>query len=129
MLFHVTWEFIDPSEEGARRSLAVFQSWQPAPGNEFKGFYGFPYGRRRGAALQRLDQRREGGVRVRPDLLLHRLDLAREVCRLRLADQRRGEREEDVVLLVDVPAQHAAEEQQRPGRLLLGARLARLQAG
>ena len=37
MLFHVTWEFIDPSEEGARRSLAVFQSWQPAPGNEFKG--------------------------------------------------------------------------------------------
>ncbi|HEY4684911.1 MAG TPA: DUF3303 family protein [Dehalococcoidia bacterium] len=44
MLFHVTWEFIDPSEEGARRSLAVFQSWQPAPGNEFKGFYGFADG-------------------------------------------------------------------------------------
>lgn len=41
MLFHVTWEFIDSTEEGAARSLAVFQNWQPPAGAEFKGFYGF----------------------------------------------------------------------------------------
>jgi Domain of unknown function (DUF3303) len=41
MLFHVTWEFIDTSEEGAARSLQVFQNWQPPAGAEFKGFYGF----------------------------------------------------------------------------------------
>jgi hypothetical protein len=29
MLFHVTWEFIDTSEDGIRRSLAVFSKWQP----------------------------------------------------------------------------------------------------
>jgi hypothetical protein len=40
MLFHVTWEFKDSSEEGGRRSLKVFASWQPPPGAEFKGFYG-----------------------------------------------------------------------------------------
>ncbi len=40
MLFHVTWQFIDTSEEGQRRSLKVFESWQPPAGAEFKGFYG-----------------------------------------------------------------------------------------
>jgi len=44
MLFHVTWEFIDTSEEGNRRSLAVFAKWQPPEGAEFKGFYGFASG-------------------------------------------------------------------------------------
>jgi hypothetical protein len=41
MLFHVTWDFIDTSEEGERRSLAVFEQWQPPAGAEFKGFWGF----------------------------------------------------------------------------------------
>ncbi len=44
MLFHVTWEFIDTSEEGQRRSLGVFAQWQPPAGAEFKGFYGFATG-------------------------------------------------------------------------------------
>ena len=44
MLFHVTWEFTDESEEGSRRSLAVFSAWQPPEGAEFKGFYGFAGG-------------------------------------------------------------------------------------
>lgn len=41
MLFHVTWEFIDTSEEGVARSLAVFSKWQPPAGAQFLGFYGF----------------------------------------------------------------------------------------
>jgi Domain of unknown function (DUF3303) len=41
MLFHVTWEFVDSSEEGEKRSLEVFANWQPPAGAEFKGFYGF----------------------------------------------------------------------------------------
>lgn len=41
MLFHVRWEFVDTTEEGERRSLAVFSSWQPPAGAEFQGFYGF----------------------------------------------------------------------------------------
>jgi Domain of unknown function (DUF3303) len=44
MLFHVTWEFIDTSEDGVRRSLGVFAKWQPPDGVEFKGFYGFADG-------------------------------------------------------------------------------------
>src|SRR5271170_2041764 len=44
MLFHVTWQFIDRSEEGQRRSLAVFGTWQPPAGSEVKGFYGFADG-------------------------------------------------------------------------------------
>lgn len=43
MLFHVTWQFIDQSEEGQRRSLSLFQKWTPGPG-EFKAFYGFADG-------------------------------------------------------------------------------------
>ena len=45
MLFHVTWRFSDTSEEGERRSLAVFAAWQPPAGAEFKGFYGTADGR------------------------------------------------------------------------------------
>lgn len=45
MLFHVTWEFSDTSEDGGRRSLAVFAAWQPPAGAEFKGFYGTADGR------------------------------------------------------------------------------------
>ena len=41
MLFHVTWEFVDTTEQGEKRSLAVFAKWQPPAGAEFKGFYGF----------------------------------------------------------------------------------------
>ena len=44
VLFHVTWEFIDTSEDGIRRSLGVFSQWQPPAGAEFKGFYGFADG-------------------------------------------------------------------------------------
>ena len=44
MLFHVSWEFIDQSEAGTKRSLTVFQNWQPPAGAEFKGFYGFADG-------------------------------------------------------------------------------------
>ena len=44
MLFHVTWEFTDRTEEGERRSLAVFSKWQPPASAEFKGFYGFADG-------------------------------------------------------------------------------------
>ena len=40
MLFHVTWTFINVSEDSQRRSLAVFAAWQPPAGAEFKGFYG-----------------------------------------------------------------------------------------
>lgn len=41
MLFHVTWEFVDTSEEGEKRSLDIFSNWQPPAGAEFRGFYGF----------------------------------------------------------------------------------------
>ena len=44
MLFHVTWQFIDQSEESERRSLAVFSQWQPPEGAQFQGFYGFADG-------------------------------------------------------------------------------------
>jgi hypothetical protein len=44
VLFHVTWEFINQSEESERRSLAVFAQWQPPAGAEFQGFYGFADG-------------------------------------------------------------------------------------
>jgi hypothetical protein len=44
VLFHVTWEFIDTREDSIRRSLGVFQKWQPPAGAEFKGFYGMADG-------------------------------------------------------------------------------------
>jgi hypothetical protein len=40
MLFLVTWEFIDNSEEGQARTLQLFSKWQPGPAL-FQGFYGF----------------------------------------------------------------------------------------
>lgn len=44
MLFHVMWEFRDTTEEGSKRSLAVFAAWTPPPGAEFRGFYSFASG-------------------------------------------------------------------------------------
>jgi hypothetical protein len=44
MLFHVTWDFIDLSEAGQKRSLQLFSKWQPAPG-QFQAFYDFADGR------------------------------------------------------------------------------------
>lgn len=41
MLFLVTWDFTDTSEEGIERSLAVFQNWKPPEEVEFRGFYGY----------------------------------------------------------------------------------------
>jgi Protein of unknown function (DUF3303) len=41
MLFHVTWDFADSSEESEKRSLQVFAAWQPPEGVDFQGFYGF----------------------------------------------------------------------------------------
>ena len=43
MLFHVTWEFIDSSEAGQKRSNLLFSKWQPGPGR-FQAFYGFADG-------------------------------------------------------------------------------------
>jgi len=43
MLFHLTWEFIDTSEAGSKRSLKLFSKWQPGPGT-FQAFYGFADG-------------------------------------------------------------------------------------
>jgi len=54
MLFHVAWDFIDTSEDGVRRSLAVFSKWQPPAGAEFQGFYGFADGSG-GAAIVEVD--------------------------------------------------------------------------
>lgn len=44
MLFHVTWEFVDSSEEGGKRSLGIFSQWQPPAGADFQAFYGFASG-------------------------------------------------------------------------------------
>jgi len=44
MLFHVSWEFIDTSEEAERRNLNVFSNWSPPAETVFKGFYGFADG-------------------------------------------------------------------------------------
>ena len=41
MLFHAEWEFTDRSEEGQKRSLAVFSRWQPPEGTDFQAFYGY----------------------------------------------------------------------------------------
>ena len=43
MLFLVTWEFIDSSEEGEQASLNLFSKWQPGPAT-FQGFYGYADG-------------------------------------------------------------------------------------
>ena len=44
MLFCVTWEFNDLSEDETVRSLAVFEKWQPPEGAQFQGFYGYADG-------------------------------------------------------------------------------------
>ena len=44
MLFMVSWEFIDISEAGEKRSLEVFSRWQPPEGSDFQRFYGFADG-------------------------------------------------------------------------------------
>jgi len=44
MLFHVTWDFIDNSDEAQRQGLAMLGKWQPPAGAEFKGFYSFADG-------------------------------------------------------------------------------------
>ena len=41
MLFHVSWEFTDTSEEGVKRSLEVLARWSPPEGTDFHAFYGF----------------------------------------------------------------------------------------
>jgi len=43
MLFHVTWEYIDTTEAGQKRSLQLFSKWQPGPG-QFQAFYDFADG-------------------------------------------------------------------------------------
>ena len=43
MLFLVTWDFIDVSDEAQERVLQLFSKWQPGPGT-FHGFYGYADG-------------------------------------------------------------------------------------
>lgn len=43
MLFHVTWEFVDRSEAGQKRSLALLSKWQPGPA-QFQTFHEFADG-------------------------------------------------------------------------------------
>jgi hypothetical protein len=45
VLFHVTWQFHNAGEEAQRRSLTLFQQWQPPEGALFHGFYGTADGR------------------------------------------------------------------------------------
>jgi hypothetical protein len=65
MLFHVTWEFTDQSEEGERRSLEVFAAWKPPEGVEFVGFYGFVDGAG-GVAIVEADSAQTLGRTVAP---------------------------------------------------------------
>jgi hypothetical protein len=44
VLFHVTWDFVDTSEDAIRRNLAYFSQWKPPDGFDFKGFWGFADG-------------------------------------------------------------------------------------
>jgi Domain of unknown function (DUF3303) len=44
VLFHMTWGFVDTSEEAIERSLAFFSQWKPPDGFEFQGFWGFADG-------------------------------------------------------------------------------------
>jgi hypothetical protein len=43
MLFLITWDFTDNSDEAQRRTLELFSKWQPGPA-VFQGFYGFADG-------------------------------------------------------------------------------------
>ena len=40
MLFLVTWDFTDTSDQMQRRTLDLFSKWQPGPA-VFQGFYGY----------------------------------------------------------------------------------------
>jgi hypothetical protein len=42
MLFHVTWDFIDPTEASERRHVALFAEWQPPVEADFQAFYVYP---------------------------------------------------------------------------------------
>ncbi len=44
MLFHVTWQFTDQTEEAEKRSNQVFAQWQPPAEAQFQGFFGFADG-------------------------------------------------------------------------------------
>lgn len=44
MLFHVTWTFINTSEEGQKRSLGLFSQWEPPAEANIQGFYGYADG-------------------------------------------------------------------------------------
>ena len=44
MLFHVTWDFTETSDEAQRQGQAMLGKWQPPAGAEFKGFYSFADG-------------------------------------------------------------------------------------
>ena len=39
MLYHVTWEFIDATEDSERRHVAVFAQWTPPAEANFQAFY------------------------------------------------------------------------------------------
>jgi hypothetical protein len=39
MLFHVTWDFVDPTEDSERRHVALFARWQPPAEADFQAFY------------------------------------------------------------------------------------------
>ena len=39
MLFHVTWDFVVPSEAGEKRHVALFAEWQPPAEAKFQAFY------------------------------------------------------------------------------------------
>ena len=39
MLFHVTWDFVDPTEDSERRHVALFAQWRPPTEVDFKAFY------------------------------------------------------------------------------------------
>jgi hypothetical protein len=54
VLFHVTWDFVDTSEEAERRNLAFFAQWKPPEGFEFQGFWGYGDGSG-GAAIVEVD--------------------------------------------------------------------------
>jgi hypothetical protein len=55
MLFHVMWEFTDQSEDAEKRSLTLFQNWQPPEGADFsRGFFAFADGSG-GAAIVEAD--------------------------------------------------------------------------
>jgi hypothetical protein len=39
MLFHATWDFVDATEDGERRHVALFAQWQPPAEADFQAFY------------------------------------------------------------------------------------------